>query len=168
MASIFIDYDKLSLYHSFSKTPVSSKIELGNAINKSGHTVSASEVWADEIPYFGKFGDTDLAHSKVSKDTVYGDMLFIGGTSYYKRNNVEWAEGKSFNDLWTNVTQDFKDGYVFENRHGKGVIVYHENQYLQNLEDANNANTNSENCAARLWVYETKEGETKKVARLVE
>lgn len=168
MASIFIDYDKLSLYHGFSKTPVSSKIELGNAINKSGHTVSASEVWADEIPYFGKFGDTDLAHTKVSKDTVYGDMLFIGGTSYYKRNEVEYSEGKTFNELWTDVTADFKDGYVFENRHGKGVIVYHENQYLQNLEDANNANTNSENCAARLWVYETKEGETKKVSRLVE
>lgn len=165
---IYIDNDKLSLFHGFSKTPVSSKIALGNAINKSGHTVQSSEIWSDEIPYFGKFGTTQVAHDTVSKDTVYGDMLYIGGNSYYKRNDVEYAEGKTFNELWTNVTADFKDGYVFENRHGKGVIVYHQNQYLQNLNDDNNANTNSENCAARLWVYETKEGETKKVARLVE
>ena len=128
-----IDYDKLSLFHGFSKTPVSSKISLGNAINKAGHVVSSSEVWADEIPYFGKFGTTQVAHDTVSKDTTYGDMLFIGGNSYYQRNDVKYAEGKTFNELWTNVTSEFKDGYVFENRHGKGVIVYHQNQYLQNL-----------------------------------
>ena len=173
--AINIDYDKLSLFHGFSKTPVSSKISLGNAINKAGHVVSSSEVWADEIPYFGKFGTTQVAHDTVSKDTTYGDMLFIGGNSYYQRNDVKYAEGKTFNELWTNVTSEFKDGYVFENRHGKGVIVYHQNQYLQNLNDDNNANTNSENCAARLWVFESPKDENgqeiegaKKVPRLVE
>lgn len=34
--AINIDNNKLSLFHSFSKTPVSANISLGNAINKSG------------------------------------------------------------------------------------------------------------------------------------
>jgi hypothetical protein len=54
------------------------------------------------------------------------------------------------------------------NRHGDVVIKYHENKYIENLNDDNNANTNSEDCAARLWLYETVEGSTTKKGRLIE
>ena len=54
------------------------------------------------------------------------------------------------------------------NRHGDVVIKYHEDKFIENLNDDNNANTNSENCAARLWLYETVAGSETKKGRLIE
>lgn len=159
--AINIDNTKLSSFHTFSKTPVSANITLGNAINKAGHTVTGSEVWTDEIPYFGTMSGTEGAHSLLSKDSQWGDTFKCtgdNGNEYYKRNNTKWTEGATFESLWENVTDQFVDGYVFTNKTGKGVIVYHENKYITNLDSDNNANTDSENCAARLWSDLDKEG----------
>ena len=159
--AINIDNTKLSSFHTFSKTPVSANITLGNAINKAGHTVTGSEVWTDEIPYFGTMSGTEGAHALLSKDAQWGDTFKCSGDNgneYYKRNNTAWTEGATFESLWENVTDKFVDGYVFTNKTGKGVIVYHENKYITNLDSDNNANTDSENCAARLWSDLDKEG----------
>ena len=159
--AINIDNTKLSSFHTFSKTPVSANITLGNAINKAGHTVTGSEVWTDEIPYFGTMSGTEGAHALLSKDSQWGDTFKCtgdNGNEYYKRNNTKWTEGATFESLWENVTDKFVDGYVFTNKTGKGVIVYHENKYITNLDSDNNANTDSENCAARLWSDLDKEG----------
>jgi hypothetical protein len=160
--AINIDNNKLSLFHGFSKTPVSANITLGNAINKAGHTVSSTEVWADDIPYFGTMASRTGAHGLLSKDAKYGDMCKFpedNKTKYFQRNQTAWTENASFDVLWTDVTDDFKDGFKFINSKGKAVIIYHENKYITNLDGDNNANTDSENCAARLWVSVDKKGE---------
>lgn len=105
--AINIDNTKLSSFHTFSKTPVSANITLGNAINKAGHTVTGSEVWTDEIPYFGTMSGTEGAHSLLSKDSQWGDTFKCtgdNGNEYYKRNNTKWTEGATFESLWENVT----------------------------------------------------------------
>lgn len=38
------------LFHIFSKSPVRSGQLLGSARNKSGHTITSSDVWSEDIP----------------------------------------------------------------------------------------------------------------------
>ena len=146
--------DKLSYLHSFSKMPVQSGSNfndgttLGNAINKSGHTVTASEVWASDIPYFGKMGSLDDVKSKVQPYASKNDMCFITTT---KKTYIYDGD-----DTWTEIT--LKDGDIIKNAKDEAVLLYHKGINLTNLTATNNANTDSANNAARLWVTRDKEG----------
>ena len=170
--AINIDNNKLSLFHSFSKTPVSANISLGNAINKSGHTVSSTEVWGEEIPFFGQQANADGIHKNLSNGSSYGDMCKYvddaGVTRYWRRNQTPYTASATMTQLWQEVTDQWGDGFELFNRHGDVVIKYHEDKFIENLNDDNNANTNSEDCAARLWLYEDVEGSTTKKGRLIE
>jgi hypothetical protein len=158
--------DKLSYLHSFSKMPVQSGTNftdgttLGNAINKSGHTVTASEVWASDIPYFGKMGSLDDVKSKVQPYASKNDMCFITTT---KKTYIYDGD-----DTWTEIT--LKDGDIIKNAKDEAVLLYHKGINLTNLTASNNANTDSANNAARLWVTRDKEGKAlpEGVTRLVE
>ena len=146
------DKNTISFYHGFSKTPAAPGTTLGNAINKSGHTVSATEVWTDDIPYFGKMPNTATIHAKVSPYARKNDLCFTTGDSkIWKKNDVVYTEGSSFNDLWTEVT-DFADGYALYNAEDKHVLTYHAAKTLTNLTGDNNANTDSQDNSARLWL----------------
>lgn len=146
------DYqDKLSLFHSFSKTPVVSTLGLGNAINKSGHTVSSTEVWSDEIPYFGILSAVSDLESKVAPYAAKNDICKVGST-YYIRNGVEYSADKSTAELWDTIT--LTDGLILKNRFDKDVIKYHSGKQLSDLTGDNNANTDSNHYAARLWTSE--------------
>ena len=146
------DNNTISFYHGFSKTPAAPGTTLGNAINKSGHTVSATEVWTDDIPYFGKMPNTATIHAKVSPYARKNDLCFTTGDSkIWKKNEVVYTEGSSFNDLWTEVT-DFADGYALRNAEDKHVLTYHAAKTLTNLTGDNNANTDSQDNSARLWL----------------
>lgn len=146
------DYqDKLSLFHSFSKTPVVSTLGLGNAINKSGHTVSSTEVWSDEIPYFGILSAVSDLESKVTPYAAKNDICKVGST-YYIRNGVEYSVGKTTAELWDTIT--LTDGLILKNRFDKDVIKYHSGKQLSDLTGDNNANTDSNHYAARLWTSE--------------
>lgn len=146
------DYqDKLSLFHSFSKTPVVSTLGLGNAINKSGHTVSSTEVWSDEIPYFGILSAVSDLEAKVAPYAAKNDICKVGST-YYIRNGVEYSAGKTTAELWDTIT--LTDGLILKNRFDKDVIKYHKGKELSDLTGDNNANTDSNHYAARLWTSE--------------
>ncbi len=146
------DKNTISFYHGFSKTPAAPGTTLGNAINKSGHTVSATEVWTDDIPYFGKMPNTATIHAKVSPYARKNDLCFTTGDSkIWKKNDVIYTEGSSFSDLWTEVI-DFADGYALYNAEDKHVLTYHAAKTLTNLTGDNNANTDSQNNSARLWL----------------
>lgn len=163
--------DKLSYLHSFSKMPVQSGTNfadgttLGNAINKSGHTVTASEVWASDIPYFGKMGSLDDVKSKVQPYASKNDMCYITAGA---------DKGKTFqydgNGNWTDITATLVDGALIKNAKDEAVLLYHKGINLTNLTATNNANTDSANNAARLWVTRDKEGKALPVGktRLVE
>ena len=145
----------LSLYHSFSKMPAQNSTTLGNAINKSGHTVTASEVWAQDIPYYGKMGSLDDVKSKVQPYARKNDMCYITAGA---------DKGKTFqydgNGNWTDITATLIDGALIKNANDDVVLLYHKGQTLTNLTADNNANTDSANNAARLWAKRDTEGVT--------
>lgn len=149
---------KLSYYHTFTKLPVEDGLPLGSAINKAGHTVSATEVWTREIPYFGKMGSKDDITAKVTPYAKKNDMVQItsGADSgkIFQRNGIA-KEGKTFAELWVEITSQFEvDGAKFKNADDEEVIQYHKSKKLELLGEANNANINSKNNASRLWVGE--------------
>lgn len=145
----------LSLYHSFSKMPAQNSTTLGNAINKSGHTVTASEVWAQDIPYYGKMGSLDDVKSKVQPYARKNDMCYITAGA---------DKGKTFqydgDGNWTDITATLIDGALIKNANDDVVLLYHKGQTLTNLTADNNANTDSANNAARLWAKRDTEGVT--------
>ena len=153
----------LSLYHSFSKMPAQNSTSLGNAINKSGHTVTASEVWAQDIPYYGKMGSLDDVKSKVQPYARKNDMCYITAGA---------DKGKTFqydgNGNWTDITATLVDGALIKNANDDVVLLYHKGQTLTNLTADNNANTDSANNAARLWAKRNTEGVAIEGTRLIE
>lgn len=165
--------DKLSYFHSFSKTPVQSGTNfadgttLGNAINKSGHTVTASEVWAQDIPYYGKMGSLADVIAKVQPYARKNDMCYI--TAGDDKGKTYIYDGTS---TWTLVNGDGKltAGQLLKNSKDENVLLYHEGEKLTNLTAANNANTDSANNAARLWTNLDVDGTSlgEGVTRLVE
>lgn len=146
---------KLSYYHTFSKMPVENDITLGNAINKSGHTVSATEVWASDIPYFGKMGSLADVIAKVQPYASKNDMCFI--TAGDDANKTFQYDGAG---NWVDITEDLKNGFIIKNAKDENVLLYHKGINLTNLDETNNANTDSKDNAARLWVTIDKNGET--------
>lgn len=148
---------KLSYYHTFTKLPVEDGLPLGSAINKAGHTVSATEVWTSEIPYFGKMASTADITAKVTPYAKENDMVQLTtgaeAGNIYRRNSID-KEGKNFSDLWEEISVEFVDGAKFKNANGDEVLIYHANKQLELLNEGNNANITSKNNASRLWVGE--------------
>lgn len=159
------DNTKLSYFHSFSKTPVQGSTSLGNAINKSGHTVTTSEVWAQDIPYYGKMGSLVDVKAKVEPYARKNDMCYItAGADKGKTFQYDGAGN------WTDITSTLIDGALIKNSKDEVVLLYHKGQNLTNLTADNNANTDSANNAARLWASRAKDGSALPVgeSRLIE
>lgn len=167
--------DNLSLYHTFSKTPVDSNTssaaaQLGNAINKSGHTVQSNEIWTESIPFFGLAATTTAIHNKFSATAKVNDLVKDADGKIWQRNNVEYTANTEFADLWfektTSITSTTKDadgnyptaagalldGSYLLNSEGIPTVKYYEKRLLTRLTADNNANTNSDNKASRLQI----------------
>ena len=150
--------DKLSYLHSFSKMPVQSGTNfadgttLGNAINKSGHTVTATEVWANDIPYYGKMGSFDDVKTKVQPYARKNDLCYITAGDDKGKTFIYDGEGN-----WTQIT--LTAGMILKNSKDENVLLYHKGETLTNLTADNNANTDSADNAARLWTTIGKDGQ---------
>lgn len=150
--------DKLSYLHSFSKMPVQSGSNfadgttLGNAINKSGHTVTATEVWANDIPYYGKMGSLDDVKTKVQPYARKNDLCYITAGDDKGKTFIYDGEGN-----WTQIT--LTAGMLLKNSKDENVLLYHKGETLTNLTADNNANTDSADNAARLWTTIGKDGQ---------
>ena len=138
------DKPTLSYFHSFSKMPAQNSTTLGNAINKSGHTVTASEVWASDIPYYGKMGSLEDVKSKVQPYARKNDLCYITAGADKGKTFIYDGEGN-----WTQIT--LTAGMLLKNSKDENVLLYHKGETLTNLTAENNANTDSANNAARLW-----------------
>ena len=147
------DKPTLSYFHSFSKMPAQNSTTLGNAINKSGHTVTASEVWASDIPYYGKMGSLDDVKSKVQPYARKNDMCYITAGTDKGKTFIYDGEGN-----WTQIT--LTPGMLLKNSKDENVLLYHSQETLTNLTADNNANTDSANNAARLWTTVGTDGQT--------
>ena len=110
---------KLSYFHSFSKLPVDNDLKLNNAINKSGHTVTSSAVWADDIPYYGKMGSLDDVKSKIEPHARKNDMCYI---------TVGDDKGKTFQyngENWKDITESLTNGAIIKNADDVPVLLFH-------------------------------------------
>lgn len=121
-------------FHAFSKSPSSPGSTLGGASNRSGHTVSASDVWAEKIPaFFYPKADSDYAvckaNAKLNDICRWGDEIQI------------W-DGEKFVKFADNYAA-IPDGHEFSNEEGQPVVRFHKSRIAYNLNDTNNAYDNS-------------------------
>ena len=126
-------------FHVFSKSPSSAATSLGSASNRSGHTVTATDVWAEEIPAFYEVPDME---STASLNPNENDLCRVGnGVAIYK--NGAWSlEYASYMDI--------PDGHEFVNASGKPVIRFHKNRLARNLTVKNNAADDGLNSSAKI------------------
>lgn len=128
-------------FHVFSKSPGSPTTTLGGARLKSGHTTTATDVWADEIPAFfnaatqAKF---ELFQSKAVKDDL---CLFDG--KVYQHN------GTAFVSLGT-TDEVLVDGKTFS-KNDKAVVKYHKGRTAINLTADNNNGDGSNDYTAKIY-----------------
>ena len=137
-------------FHVFSKSPVTGSQALSQAVNKSGHTTTTSDVWAQEIPWFYAT-DSQANAIKYSKNAKTNDLVDINGSVYIRKNTTEFpynAEG-AFETMWS--AYDLSANPVLKNSAGEEVLRYHEGVSASLLTTGNNANQAS-NFAARIWV----------------
>lgn len=167
----------LSLYHTFSKTPVDSNTssaaaQLGNAINKSGHTVQSNEIWTESIPFFGLAATTTAIHTKFSATAKVNDLVKDSDGKIWQRNSTAYSQSATFDNLWSEKTKSITsftkgtdgkytfteadgalvDGSYLLNSEGVPTVKYYEKRLLTRLTADNNANTNSDNKASRLQI----------------
>jgi hypothetical protein len=70
-------------------------------VNKSGHTVTTSEIWSDDIPWFTEVSNETNAIERA-KDARYNDIILLNSTVYKRRGNKTngASTGTTFGDLW--------------------------------------------------------------------
>lgn len=122
--------DTFARYHTLSKYPVDENTSLANVRNKSGHTVTTSDIWASEIPAFFVVYDDDTRNSLAAKE---GDLCKQGSTLY------EYKEG-----AWS-TRNALVDGEVIG-----GVIKYHKGCKAVILTDTNNSGTGGNGYSVRI------------------
>ena len=152
----------LSFYHGFSKTPVeptstgTAATTLGNASTKGGHTVIGTEVWAEEIPWFGLVPSRAVAVTRLSGLTKLNDLVKVDGEGgkvykYIGADDATFTEAQ-WSSFWQEVT--LTNGMTLNNRHNQPVLRYYLNQPMQTLTTTNNASIDSKGYATRLFVNE--------------
>lgn len=154
----------LSFYHGFSKTPVEPNTSTGNAVTtlgnastKGGHTVIGTEVWAEEIPWFGLVPSRAVAVTRLSGLTKLNDLVKVDGEGgkvykYIGADDATFTEAQ-WSSFWQEVT--LTNGMTLNNRHNQPVLRYYLNQPMQTLTTTNNASIDSKGYATRLFVNES-------------
>lgn len=142
-------------FHVFSKSPASNVTTLGGARLKSGHTTTASDVWADEIPAF--FSAANQAKFDLFSSLAVKDDLCIFGGKVYQHN------GTQFVSLGTEA-EVLVDGATFQ-KNNKDVIKYHKNRTAINLTADNNNGDGSNNLSAK--IYDAATGSTNFVSQFI-
>lgn len=128
-------------FHVFSKSPASVATALGDASNRSGHTVTASDVWGQEIPAF--FYAKTQAVADTYKSLAKTNDLCRIGNSVAIFENGDWV-------VKYNSYTDIPDGHKFKNAAGDDVIRFHKNRLAYNLNLDNNAADDGLNTTAKI------------------
>lgn len=133
-------------FHVFSKSPITPSMGLAQAVNKSGHTTTTSDVWSQDIPWFFSADDQATALT-TGKDAKLNDLVLIG-SNVFKRNATAYSDSAAFTDLWESLT--LEDGTELYNSDNKHVLTYHKGVSVTFLTTANNAKQAS-NYAGRVF-----------------
>ena len=137
-------------FHVFSKSPASVATALGDATNKSGHTVAASDVWAQKIPAFF-YAKTAAAAEAFKPLAKVNDLCRIG-------NSISIFDGADWVHTY-DTYGDIPDGHVFKNADGEGVVRFHKNRVAHLLTLDNNANDNGAGTTAKIQGWDVTAGE---------
>ena len=158
-------------FHIFSKSPVLSSMAVSQAVNKSGHTVSTNDVWADDVPWFTEVADEAGAITRAA-DARYNDLILWGSDIYVRKGDKTngASTGTTFAELWEKHT-DLTEARAYalgsvttqtptnivtktveiKNASDKVVLKYHVGKQIDLLTTANNANVAS-TWAARMFI----------------
>lgn len=136
-------------FHVFSKSPASVATALGDASNRSGHTVTASDVWGQEIPAF--FYAKTQAVAETYKPLAKTNDLCRIGNSVAIFENGNWV-------VKYNSYTDIPDGHKFKNAAGDDVIRFHKNRLAYNLNLDNNAADDGLNTTAKIQGWDEENG----------
>lgn len=131
-------FDELYKYHSFSKAPAASGLKIGQSVNKAGHTVIATDVWAYEIPYMFK---VNLVSDLTGLSPKKNDLALVGSVKEYYQFNGQ---------IWNNITSTI-ESTILQNADGKDVLRLHKGE-LTVLDNDNNAGTTSNGQAYRYFI----------------
>lgn len=88
-------------FHAFSKSPIKGDQRVANAVNKSGHTITTSEIWSDDIPWFTEVSTEEIAIQRAA-DARYNDLILLGSNIYVRKGNKTngASTGTTFAELW--------------------------------------------------------------------
>lgn len=144
------------IFHIFSKSPVANGQTLATARNKSGHTVTTSDVWAEDIPAFfsaptqkdfEKFKslakDNDLCYYDIEKSIFY----FKNG-QWIKRNAL--SDGELLANYEASKLGIYNDGSIKDE--SQAVVKYHENRNAVAITSDNNNGADSNGLSARIRI----------------
>lgn len=140
--------DNIVKFHTFSKSPVSKDTTLGGAVNPSGHTVTTSQVRAQDIPAFlNTFqGTREQAITWLGNNyptPAHNDIVFYGGefkAGFSTPKCLKW-NAKLETPTWEDF--DITTAATLKNADDKDVIAVHQNCTTVFVDGSNNAATNS-------------------------
>ena len=140
--------DNIVKFHTFSKSPVSKDTTLGGAVNPSGHTVTTSQVRAQDIPAFlNTFqGTKEQALTWLGTNyptPAHNDIVFYGGefkAGFSTPKCLKW-NAKLETPAWEDF--DITAAATLKNADDKDVIAVHQNCTTVFVDGTNNAATNS-------------------------
>ena len=140
--------DNIVKFHTFSKSPVSKDTTLGGAVNPSGHTVTTSQVRAQDIPAFlNTFqGTKEQAITWLGTNyptPAHNDIVFYGGefkAGFSTPKCLKW-NAKLEIPAWEDF--DITTAATLKNADDKDVIAVHQNCTTVFVDGSNNAATNS-------------------------
>ena len=131
-------------FHIFSKSPVRSGQLLGSARNKSGHTVTSSDIWSEDIPamFYAYTTEQRISFANIASDNdlCYDKTL---NTLYYYKDKT-WHDRTSLKDqevLFNSAAASlgiYNDGTSYTNNSDKGVVKYHSNKEANSITGDNN------------------------------
>lgn len=123
--------NNVSLFHSFSKVAAADNTALSAAVNKAGHVVTASDVWANEIPFCGSADSLADIKTKFADNTAFP----VGTLGYDLSTSKLYQKGK---EDWSEITPAAVGGYVTISYKEKPVLRWYNKAHLTLLTPDNN------------------------------
>ena len=135
-------------FHAFSKSPVSPDTTLGGAVNPSGHTITTSQVRAQDIPAFlNTFqGTKDQALTWLATNyatPAHNDIVYYGGEfkAGFSTPKCLKYNAKGETPAWEDF--DITKATTLKNADDTDVIAVHQDCSTVFVDGGNNAATNS-------------------------
>ena len=133
-------------FHGFSKSPVSPDTTLGGAVNPSGHTITTSQVRAQDIPAFlntfqGTRAQAITWLGKNYTTPAHNDIVYYGGEFKAGFDTPKCLKYNGKTSTWEDF--DITKATTLKNADDKDVIAVHQNCSTVFVDGGNNAATNS-------------------------